>query len=144
MIYWDTSCLLKLYVTESDSLLWQERAVTNGESLLTSNLSVAELGFALAHKEAQGGLKKGGATKLCAQFKRDVEKGRFKLVPIESHILDRAVLLAVECLQASPAIHLRTLDGIYLSTAVLMRCSSLATADERMSRAARVMGLGLL
>ena len=36
---------------------------------------------------------------------------------------------------------LRTLDGIHLATAVLMKCPALATADERMQSASAVLGL---
>jgi predicted nucleic acid-binding protein len=144
VIYWDTSCVIKLYVTESDSQVWQDLLAGADEGPLSSALLSAELGFALVNKEARGELRAGGARKIQEQFARDVQKGRFRLVPVGSDVLERAVQMAADCLRSSRPIPLRTLDGLHLATASLMRCSTIATADELMRLAAKHIGLRLL
>lgn len=141
MIYWDTSCVLKLYCAESDSLAWQGLAAGAEEGLLSSALLSAELAFALARKEARGDIRRGGAKRLHAQFLRDVQAGRFQLIPVGADVLEGAAQLAARCLLARRPVSLRTLDGIHLATAVLMKCPALATADERMQSASAVLGL---
>jgi predicted nucleic acid-binding protein len=141
MTYWDTSCVLKLYVSEVDSKRWQELAMAEQEPLLCSSLLLAELAFALAAKDARGDLVAGGASALRALFHDDVEKGRFRLIPCGSDVLEEAARIAELCYAASPRIPLRTLDGLHLATACLLHCRDLVTTDRRMRDAARLLGI---
>jgi len=143
VIYWDTSCVLKLYAAESDSGLWQKLLLERGGVLVSSALLEAELGLALEHKEVRGELRKGGAAALREHVQRDVQAGRLRLIPVGADVLAEAVRIGVACLRARPPVLLRTLDGIHLATARLVRCAAVATADERMRSAARHLGLTL-
>lgn len=53
MSYWDTSCLLKLYVAEPDSALFEAHALAT-HPLISSEIARFELWTALRRKEAEG------------------------------------------------------------------------------------------
>lgn len=144
MIYWDTSCVLKLYVAESDSYLWQEHAVRSEDKFAASALLDTELTYALEQKEARGEIRSGAARALLKMFRRDVSAGRFVLYPVGSDILARAADIAHDCYHGRKPIHLRTLDGIHLATATRLKCSFMATTDERMRRGAALLKLRVL
>lgn len=57
MNYWDTSCLLKLYVSEPDSPVWLDSVRQQTSPILTSVLTETEFAFALMRKEAEGELR---------------------------------------------------------------------------------------
>jgi len=46
VIYWDTSCVIKLYTAESDSRQWQETALDVDEEIVSSVLLETELAYA--------------------------------------------------------------------------------------------------
>ena len=144
MIYWDTSCVLKLYTAESDSAQWQDCATGTSEELVASRLLEAELAFALLRKEMQGDIRPGATARLLGKFQRDVQAGRFRLVPVGADVITRAGIVAETCYRAEPPVPLRTLDGLHLATAVLLGCTGIASADERMRRAAPLLGIPLI
>jgi predicted nucleic acid-binding protein len=143
MIYWDTSCVLKLYCAESDSFAWEKLAVDHAQSLISSALLEAELAFALYRKEAQGELARGGAKHLLRQFRSDTESGRIALFPVGSDVIEESADLARTFLGRKSSVALRTLDGLHLATARLLKCDSLATTDARMREAASALGFHL-
>jgi predicted nucleic acid-binding protein len=57
-------------------------------------------------------------------------------VPVGQNVLEGAIEVAKACLDRTPPIPLRTLDGIHLATARLMRVSRIVTTDDRMRAAA--------
>ncbi|MDA0322637.1 MAG: type II toxin-antitoxin system VapC family toxin [Verrucomicrobia bacterium] len=141
MTYWDTSCVLKLYVEESDSARWQDRALEEDSPLLSSALITAELAYALERKEARGEIRPGAARILNARFQRDVARGRLRLIPVGSDVIDESTRIATLCYRAKESVALRTLDGLHLSTAQLLRCGEIASADQRMRAGASLLGI---
>lgn len=86
MAYWDTSCLAKLYVPESDSDVFHDFAA-RGDVIRTSTLSRLEF-FVLVHrKEAEGYLRPGGARKAVAQYDEDIESNQIVVVPPNARVL---------------------------------------------------------
>lgn len=144
MIYWDTSSVLKLYVSESDSAAWEERALTLNEEFVASALVEVELAYAMIRKEARGDIRRGAADALLAMFRRDVERGRFTLYPVGSDVMHTSIRMAIQCEEAGRPELLRTLDGIHLATAHLLGCKAVAAADRRMRAAGELLGLSLL
>ncbi len=144
MIYWDTSCVLKLYVAESDSEQWERHAVTLNERFACSALLEAEIACALHNKESRGELISGGADALIAAFHEDRGAGRFALFPVGEDVLKQAGVIAATCNRNPQPIQLRTLDAIHLATAILLKCKRIATADQRMLAAADRLGLTAL
>ncbi|MDE0839320.1 MAG: type II toxin-antitoxin system VapC family toxin, partial [Kiritimatiellae bacterium] len=143
MIYWDTSCVIKLYTEEGDSGEWQQRACDAQEQLVSSSLMRTESAFALEQKEHRGDILCGGATALLEILDQDIAAGRFNLFPVGEDVLNEAVTIAETCYHASPVTLLRTPDGIHLATARLLRCTQIAAADDRMRTAAETLGLTL-
>lgn len=144
MIYWDTSCVLKLYVSESDSSHWERQATTLDGPFVSSAIIEAELACALVRKELQADLVPGGAQKLLEVFRQDVRAGRFQLFPVGSDVLASVHGLASLCSTHPPPIFLRTLDAIHLATATLLKCRQVATADDRMRLAAARLELDVV
>ena len=75
MTYWDTSCLLKLYVQESDSDTYRDLLLQQTTPILTSALAEVEFTFAITRRESEEQLKK-GATAHLAQLLRNQDKSR--------------------------------------------------------------------
>ena len=144
MIYWDTSCVIKLYTLESDSLEWQQRALEAEGDLVASALMRTEVCFALEQKELRGEILPGGASALLEIIDHDIDAGRFCLFPVGTDVLQEACAIATTCFRNDPPLLLRTLDGIHLATARLMKCKQVATTDKRMRDGAGLLGLGLL
>jgi predicted nucleic acid-binding protein len=86
-------------------------------------------------------MRSGWARKLHAEFRLNVQSGGFRIVPVGPDILERSIVLAERCIMSRTPVFLRTLDGIHLATAFHLGCSSIATADIRMKKAAKILGL---
>ncbi|MBN1675395.1 MAG: type II toxin-antitoxin system VapC family toxin [Kiritimatiellae bacterium] len=141
MIYWDTSCVLKLYAPEPDSEACLVLAEGSPKPLLSSEVLEVELYYALRRKEMAGALKRGAAERLFKTFRGDVEEGRIALLPLGRDVIAHALELGRECLKHKPPVLLRSLDGIHLATARVATCGRIVTTDERMRRAAALLGL---
>jgi predicted nucleic acid-binding protein len=142
-VYWDTACVLKLYCPETDSETYLDlMAAATGLPRISTLLST-ELFFALRHKEARGECP-GTASRLHAQFEKDLKLGRFAVYPLEEDTHREARRLARLCFQAKPVLPLRTLDGLHLATALLSRSDAIVTTDERLRAAARHFRLAVL
>ncbi len=100
--------------------------------------------FALEQKEIRGDIMSGAARVLLQQLDYDISKGRFQLIPMGEDVLIAACDIASKCYHAKPAVFIRTIDGIHLATAQLLKCRQIATADVRMKSAAEFLGLKLL
>ena len=144
MIYWDTSCLLKLYAPEADSEAWIRLATSEQEPLCSSELARPELCFALRRKELRREIRPGTADLLYDAFVDDVGKGRIFVVPLGGDVLDAARDLARACYARKEPILLRTLDGLHLASALIARTSGIVTTDALMERAARFLRLPLI
>lgn len=144
MIYWDTSCVLKLYTPEPDSPAYLELVRESTEPLLSSEILSAELYCALCQKELRGDIKPGATERVYKKFLSDCEAGRWVLIPVGTDVINQATQAARACYQHRPPVPLRTVDGLHLGTALLADVTQLVTADRRMRAAAGVLGLELI
>lgn len=135
---------MKLYTLECDSTVWEQHALDSEEGLVSSALMRTEVAFALEQKEARGDIRPQAARVLLRILDHDIGAGRFQLIPVGSDVLDEACAVGQECHRADPSLFVRTLDGIHLATARLLKCRQVATADTRMQRAAQLLGFRLL
>lgn len=140
--YWDTSCVLALYVPEAISEQVAKLAAGENKALISSTILEYEMTFALCAKEARGEISAGTAMMLLAKFQSDLQRGRFLLAPLGNDVKTRASQLAAAALQSNPVSFLRTLDGIHLATAFQLDSREIITADKRMADAAILLGLG--
>lgn len=143
MIYWDSSCAIKLYVDEPDSSSWHRLALESGDDGVSSTLTETELGYALLRKELEGDIGQGEAATLMAAFRRHAAEGLWRLFPAGRDIQEEAMHIGAACYRSSPPLRLRTIDGLHLATARKLGCSGVATADRRMRAAARLLGIPL-
>jgi hypothetical protein len=137
VIYADTSLLLPVYVPEANSHLANE-AVAGAEGLLISDLTVAEFLVGLARKVKLGELSADRAQDVHAAFERHMTEGFLQRIPLASKHSEAAGELA----SRSPVM-LRTLDAIHLAVAAELE-ATMATLDNRLSEAARAIGLGVI
>ena len=140
MHYWDTSALLKLYVTEPDSARIRTRASATGP-LMTSDAVRWELFVALQRKETSGNLTTGAAEVFYGQFESDVTAGRIVVQALDSAQLPRFQSLVKQLHRHQPPILIRTLDALHLSAALGGQAEEFVTTDQRQAQAATALGL---
>lgn len=141
--YWDTSCILALYVAEPLSHRIATLASRGKEGLTSSSILEYEMAFALHAKEARGEIPPLSAIRVLKKFQADLEKRRFLLAPLGQDIMSRATEVASASLRNDPPLLLRTLEGIHIATALQLRSSEIITADKRMAQAAKTLGLSV-
>ncbi|MCK5849397.1 MAG: type II toxin-antitoxin system VapC family toxin [Kiritimatiellae bacterium] len=143
MIYWDTSCVLKLYAPEEDSELYLNLADSTTEPFFSSEILNTELFYAFCQKELRGDIKQGWAELLHKKFCADVDGGRFVLLTVGRDILVQSNEVARRCYAHKPPVLLRTLDGIHLATTLVAKCTEIVTTDQRMQQAAQILGVSV-
>lgn len=142
MDYWDSSALLKLYVTEHDSGYFLDLIAKSGRPISTSAIAVTEALCALHRKERAGLLKSGGADTLFRRFLADCEKGRAVLIPYGLNIAVEAEKLMKLALERQPVM-IRSLDLIHLASASLSKAKSFVATDKRLREFATLLGFQL-
>jgi predicted nucleic acid-binding protein len=138
---WDTSALVKLYVSEPDSAQFEARASTS--SLVCSELARWELFRVLTRKEAEGIIVSGAAQKIFSKFLADVSAGNVRLTPMDQNLESRFRQLVVRLHSLSPPLVVRTLDGIHLANADLQGATEFVATDANMRKCAAAIGLKL-
>src|SRR6266481_3403670 len=111
---WDTSALVKLYISEPDSAKFEARAASTG-ALVCSELVRWEFFRVLARKEAEGIILNGSTQKIFSKFLADVSAGNVKLTPMDQNLESRFRQLVVRLHSLSPPLVVRTLDGIHIA-----------------------------
>jgi len=141
--YWDTSCILALYVTEPLSRQIAALASKEKQALTSSVILEYEMTFAIHAKEAKGEIPTDSASRILEKFQSDLRKGRFLLAPLGQDIKTRAAESARAALLNNPPFFLRTLDGIHIATALQLQTPELITADKRLASAAKALGFSV-
>jgi predicted nucleic acid-binding protein len=144
MAFWDTSALLKLYVRERDSERFREMMRTLAGSPAISELTLAEMHRALWAKAFARVIQANLAETTYREFRKDVEATTFKMIPIGRDVqyeFDRIIPI---CYRATPAVPIRTLDGLLLACALIARTPELVSTDSRMRDAGALLGLRVL
>ena len=144
VIYWDTSCVLKLYTPEADSEDHVALAERDGGQFVSGEILTTELFIAFRRKEDRGDIKPGSADILYRRFLADVHKGRLALLAVGQDVCGKAVEIARDCYNRERPVLLRSLDAIHLATACLGKCAGIVTSDRRMLEAAPIVGLSVV
>lgn len=140
MSYWDTSCLVKLYVAEPDSATFESHALHTPE-ILSSEITRFELQATLRRKEAKNELATGTANTLYQLFESSVRNGEIRLVSFDVIRTEFETLL--EHLYGAALPMLRTLDAIHLATARTINEPEIAATDTRLRETAAICGFRL-
>ena len=141
--YWDTSCILALYVAEPLSEQIAAVASKEKQALTSSAILEYEMIFALHAKEAKGEIPPDSAARVLGKFQGDLRRGRFLLAPLGQDISAHAAVVAQAMLRLPTTLFLRTLDGIHIATALQLQSSKIITTDKRMAVAARAHGINV-
>ena len=136
MIYWDTSALAKLYVSEPDSADFEQHAAAASQ-IAVSATGRLELRAVLRRREAEGSISDGATSLLHRSFCDLIASGRF---------LEQTVTPALEaeyfasCLSHTPPIFLRTNDALHLAAARCAKENEVVTTDKGQRKAAIFLG----
>jgi len=141
--YWDTSALLKLYLTEPDSPSFQALAASTSNAV-TASIGRHEARAAFRRREAEGVLVPGAAEVCYQKLIHDVSRNRVEMVP-ESALLEHEFGRILErCLSQSPPVFVRTNDALHLAAACVAGETEFVSADSRQRMAAAFLGFTVL
>jgi predicted nucleic acid-binding protein len=140
MRYWDTSALLKLYVTEPDSARFRAHASATGP-VLTSDIARWELFVVLQRKEAAGDITTGTAQAFYSQFEMDVAAARVVVLAADAKQLPGFQGLVRKLYQQQPPLLIRTLDALHLAAAQAGQATEFVTTGQAQAAAALALPL---
>ena len=140
-IYWDTSALLKLYAPEADSSDYRRLLLSRTEAVAISTLHLTELYYALSAKEKRGEIVANATSMLFQSFKSHIRAHRYQVINVDQNVASRSRQILDKCVSATPAIPLRSLDGLHLGCMNASGIQLLVTADARMQQAAHAMSI---
>ena len=144
MVYWDTSALLKLYVSEPESARMVQMATSIEGPIYSSAIVTVEVISALARKERSGELSRGGSREVFTKIGRDVAVGRIAIIPFGDDVVREAAKLVRLPSAGSRRVMIRALDLIHLASAVAVRSRSIVTTDARLRELAALAGMEVL
>ena len=142
--YWDTSCVLPLYIPEPRSAELSELAGSQSEPLTSSQILGFEFLFAVHARVARKEIPGSFASKVQRKFLSDLDAGRFLLIPLGEDLLVQVVQMTISLTKCSPILELRSLDGIHLVTAQKLGSEEVVTNDKSMRKTAQTLGMGVL
>ena len=144
MRYWDTSALLKLYVSEPDSKYFLELVTSSDDPLLSADIVREEMLCALYRKEHAHDIKPGAATQLFKAFLADEQAGRIITIPNGKDVVLQAERLVRRAYAAAPALPIRSPDAIHVASALASKATVVVATDARLRDVAQQMGFKLL
>ena len=142
MSYWDTSALGKLYVPESDSAAFAQRAA--GDSVIVScQLARFEMHRIAFRKESDGLIPAGTAEEVLTHLDQDIAAGEIRLVETDSALEASFSAIMAACYRRTPPLPLRTFDAIHLAAARVSGQTEMVATDKRLREAAVLLGLSV-
>lgn len=138
-MYLDSCVIVKLVSHEPDSVAYH--AIVAGQSIVTSELAVAEVRSALLTKERAGRISRETRVTGWRLFQDKVREQEFVLLPLNRHVIERAGAVIDQC---HPNVALRTLDAIHVATAELHGGEQMCSSDQRVCDASDFIGLSLV
>ena len=131
MIYFDTSALIKRFVTEKGTS-WVRSTVVRDAPIATAKIAYAEIFAGLARKLRERQISQSLHALACRQFERDWRSY------IQVELRDEVLYQARDLIQRHP---LRGFDAVHLASALMLRNEldeqvTFAAADRRLLQAA--------
>ncbi len=132
--YIDTSALAKWYLPERGSAPFAEWMQHRKDTCISS-LTITEFRCLLARRQRMELLNALQIQQIYAKFKQDIEDTHLIHYPVDNqHILNATLLI-----ESLPSVPLRTLDALHLAIARDISVEVIATADNVMCQAARLL-----
>ncbi|MDB6136945.1 MAG: hypothetical protein JWO94_17 [Verrucomicrobiaceae bacterium] len=143
MAHWDTSGLLKLFMSESDSSAFALLAA-EGTRPSTAFIGKHEARAAFLRREGEGALPLGEANQLYQDLITDIDNGDITEVPLTRALENEYGKVLRRCLLHFPPVFIRTNDALHLAAARLMGETEFISADARQRAAAVHLGFTVL
>ena len=139
-LYLDTSCLLKLFVPEPESIRVAELVAVESE-VVVSTWAKLELTTQLQARSEGGALTRRRGMALMAKFDELMSTPPYVLVRVPTDLAEVAV---DQILPFGKAAHCRTADRIHLAAMAHLGIRRLLTNDDAQARAAADLGFEVL
>ena len=137
MIYFDSAYVAKFYLNEPGQDAVRSCAIDAGE-VATCELALAEVNAVFHRKLREGFLAPDEVAIFFAEFTRDVQQGHWKLLPLNSGLLEQ-VASAYRTLPSTA--YLRSADALHLMCARENGFAEIHTNDRHLLSAAPHFGL---
>ena len=135
-MYLDSCIIVKLVSREPDSEVYH--GMITGQSVVTSELAVAEVRSALLTKERTGRISRSARLMGWRLFQEKVHNQELVLLALNRQVIERAGAVIDQC---HPTVALRTLDAIHVATAELHGGEPMCSSDQRVWEASDFIGL---
>ena len=138
MIYVDTSALVKRYISEAGSDVFDAFFLAQAP-LAISRLTIVEMRCALARRRRNQQISPELETRVLEAFRLDVQDGALAV----SSFLEDDLTLAYHLMDEVADLPLRTLDALHLAVARRHAIPAFSTADKKQAEAAHQLGFEL-
>lgn len=142
MSYWDTSALGKLYVPETDSPNFAQKAADEGV-IVTTRLALYEMCRVAFRKEVEGSIPAKSAESILSQLQQDLAAGEMRIIDIDSRVEGEFNAIMATCYRNAPPLLIRTFDAIHLASARVSGETELVATDGRLRDVAKLLGLSV-
>lgn len=143
MSYWDTACLVKIYVDEPDSAIFRRVLRERDEVATTGEFARLEFLTTLWRMEADGAIAEGSAEKTIRVFDRKVEDDSFRLIACDVQVREGFERVVRRCYSQDPPVLVRTLDALHVASAIASGETEIVATDRRLRDAATLLGFQL-
>lgn len=136
MVYLDTSALLKRYIPEANSDMFDTYFIDHAPFSI-SRLGLVEIRCALARKRRNKQITPGREKAAMNEIRTDIQDGILVTYPVgDTHFAE-----ALHLIDKMAKIPLRSLDALHLAIASSLDAHELATADVVLRQAAQSLGM---
>lgn len=139
MSYWDTSCIIKLYTPESDSVEFRDFLET-AATCVTCDLTPLEFWATVRRKESEGVLAPGEALKVQTALEGDLADNAILMITCDTDVRSRFQWIVDQCHSQVPPIFIRTNDALHLAAAHSAGETEIVATDKRLREAALALG----
>ena len=143
MAHWDTSGLLKLFLAEADSAVFEALAAQGGPPA-TAFIARHEARAAFLRREGEGALPPGEGDRLYQDLLTDMAGGDISEGLLTPALEAEYAGVLRGCLLHSPPVFVRTNDALHLATARMAGEREFVSADVRQRAAATHLGFKVL
>jgi predicted nucleic acid-binding protein len=143
MAHWDTSALLKLFLSEDDSIIFS-RIAAEGSASVTAFIARHELHTAFVRRESEGALPEGESDRFYSDYLGDITSGDICEIPFSVSLEAEFARVLRQCLFHSTPLFVRTNDALHLASARIAGELEFVTADIRQRECATHLGFKVL
>jgi predicted nucleic acid-binding protein len=144
MTYWDSAAILKVYVKEPDSDVFEHLLARCDGPIQVSAIAWVEILCALHRKARVGDLRPDQADSALDKYRSDSAAGRILHMGCGDDVVAEAGRIMALNFRQERSILIRSLDLIHLATAIAGRAEALVTTDARLGRLASLARLRVL